>query len=92
MSILSVRNLSKAFGGVHAVDDVSFDVGEGEFLALIGPNGAGKSTCFNMINGQLRPIAATSVWRTAASLACTRATSGAAGSAVPSRSRPLSGR
>jgi branched-chain amino acid transport system ATP-binding protein len=55
MSILAVRNLSKAFGGVRAVDDVSFDVGEGEFLALIGPNGAGKSTCFNMINGQLAP-------------------------------------
>jgi branched-chain amino acid transport system ATP-binding protein len=55
MSILAVRNLSKAFGGVRAVDDVSFDVGEGEFLALIGPNGAGKSTCFNMINGQLKP-------------------------------------
>jgi branched-chain amino acid transport system ATP-binding protein len=55
MSILAVRNLSKAFGGVRAVDDVSFDVGEGEFLALIGPNGAGKSTCFNMINGQLTP-------------------------------------
>src|SRR4029077_20716929 len=47
--------LSKAFGGVHAVENVSFDVGEGEFLALIGPNGAGKSTCFNMINGQLAP-------------------------------------
>jgi branched-chain amino acid transport system ATP-binding protein len=55
MSILSVRNLSKAFGGVHAVENVSFDVGDGEFLALIGPNGAGKSTCFNMINGQLPP-------------------------------------
>jgi branched-chain amino acid transport system ATP-binding protein len=55
MSVLSVRNLSKAFGGVRAVDDVSFEVGEGEFLALIGPNGAGKSTCFNMINGQLAP-------------------------------------
>jgi branched-chain amino acid transport system ATP-binding protein len=55
MSILSVRNLSKSFGGVRAVDNVSFDVGEGEFLALIGPNGAGKSTCFNMINGQLAP-------------------------------------
>jgi branched-chain amino acid transport system ATP-binding protein len=53
MSILAVRNLAKAFGGVRAVDDVSFDVREGEFLALIGPNGAGKSTCFNMINGQL---------------------------------------
>jgi branched-chain amino acid transport system ATP-binding protein len=55
MSVLRVRNLSKAFGGVHAVENVSFDVGEGEFLALIGPNGAGKSTCFNMINGQLAP-------------------------------------
>ena len=40
---------------MHAVENVSFDVGEGEFLALIGPNGAGKSTCFNMINGQLAP-------------------------------------
>jgi branched-chain amino acid transport system ATP-binding protein len=57
MSILSVRNLSKAFGGVRAVDNVSFDVGEGEFLALIGPNGAGKSTCFNIINGQMLPDA-----------------------------------
>jgi branched-chain amino acid transport system ATP-binding protein len=55
MNILSVRNLSKAFGGVHAVEAVSFDLAEGEFLALIGPNGAGKSTCFNMINGQLSP-------------------------------------
>jgi len=55
MSVLSIRSLSKAFGGVHAVNDVSFDVGRGEFLAMIGPNGAGKSTCFNMINGQLRP-------------------------------------
>jgi len=55
--ILSVTGLSKAFGGVRAVDRVSFDVQPGEFLALIGPNGAGKSTCFNMINGQLRPDA-----------------------------------
>lgn len=57
MSILSVRSLWKSFGGVHAVRDVSFDVADGEFLALIGPNGAGKSTCFNVINGQLRPDA-----------------------------------
>jgi len=56
-SILAVRNLSKAFGGVRAVDGVSFDLREGEFLAMIGPNGAGKSTCFNMINGQLMPDA-----------------------------------
>ena len=55
MSVLAVRALSKAFGGVHAVREVSFDVRPAEFLAMIGPNGAGKSTCFNMINGQLRP-------------------------------------
>jgi len=55
MSVLTVDNLCKSFGGVHAVDHVSFTIEEGEFLALIGPNGAGKSTCFNMINGQLKP-------------------------------------
>ncbi len=57
MSVLSVAGLSKSFGALRAVNDVSFSVGGGEFLALIGPNGAGKSTCFNMINGQLRPDA-----------------------------------
>jgi len=55
MSVLAIRSLSKAFGGVRAVNDVSFAIGAGEFLAMIGPNGAGKSTCFNMINGQLAP-------------------------------------
>jgi len=55
MSVLAVRSLSKAFGGVRAVNDVGFDIARGEFLAMIGPNGAGKSTCFNMINGQLKP-------------------------------------
>jgi branched-chain amino acid transport system ATP-binding protein len=55
MSVLSVRALTKSFGGVRAVDGVSFDIAAGQFLALIGPNGAGKSTCFNIINGQLRP-------------------------------------
>ena len=57
MSGLSVVSLRKSFGAVRAVDDVSFSVAGGEFLALIGPNGAGKSTCFNIINGQLRPDA-----------------------------------
>jgi len=57
MSILAVRELSKAFGGVQAVNRVSFAVAPGELLAMIGPNGAGKTTCFNLINGQLRPDA-----------------------------------
>ncbi len=55
MSVLTVNSLGKSFGGVRAVENVSFAIGKGEFLALIGPNGAGKSTTFNMINGQLAP-------------------------------------
>jgi branched-chain amino acid transport system ATP-binding protein len=55
MSVLSVERLRKSFGGVVAVDNVTFALEQGEFLALIGPNGAGKSTCFNLINGQLVP-------------------------------------
>jgi branched-chain amino acid transport system ATP-binding protein len=57
MSLLRVTGLSKSFGGVQAVNEVSFELARGELLALIGPNGAGKSTCFNMLNGQLRPDA-----------------------------------
>jgi branched-chain amino acid transport system ATP-binding protein len=54
-SVLQVDGLHKAFGGVQAVEDVSFAISAGELLAMIGPNGAGKSTCFNMLNGQLAP-------------------------------------
>ena len=55
--LLTVERLSKAYGGVKAVLDVSFTLARGEILALIGPNGAGKSTCFNMLNGQIAPDA-----------------------------------
>src|ERR1700704_4967073 len=54
-TVLEVRDLSKRFGGIHAVDGVSFDVNEGEILGIIGPNGSGKSTLFNCILGQLTP-------------------------------------
>jgi len=54
MSLLVVNDLGKSFGGVTAVDRVSFSIQPGELLALIGPNGAGKTTTFNMINGQLK--------------------------------------
>jgi branched-chain amino acid transport system ATP-binding protein len=59
VSVLEVRNIAKAFGGVQAVGGVSFALAAGELLALIGPNGAGKSTCFNLLNGQLAPDAGT---------------------------------
>ena len=55
MSLLQVDNISKAFGGVKAVQNVSFSLEAGELLALIGPNGAGKTTSFNMVGGQLKP-------------------------------------
>ncbi|MSO76560.1 MAG: ABC transporter ATP-binding protein [Alphaproteobacteria bacterium] len=57
MTLLAVRALARAFGGVRAVDGVDFDVAAGRLTALIGPNGAGKTTCFNLLNGQLRPDA-----------------------------------
>jgi len=56
-TLLAVRDLAKAFGGVEAVAGVSFAVAAGEAVALIGPNGAGKTTCFNMIGGQMAPDA-----------------------------------
>jgi branched-chain amino acid transport system ATP-binding protein len=53
--LLSVRNLSKSFGGVLAVAGVTFDVPQASVTALIGPNGAGKSTILNLVSGNMRP-------------------------------------
>lgn len=57
MEILSAIGLSKSFGGVHAVKNVSLSVKEGEIIGIIGPNGAGKTTFFNLITGFLKPDA-----------------------------------
>ncbi len=62
MTTLKVSNLKKHFGGVKALDGVSFEVHTGECVALIGPNGAGKSTCFATLAGQHRPDAGTVEW------------------------------
>ena len=55
--ILSVKNISKSYGGLRAVRDVSFDIPEGGIIGIIGPNGAGKTTLFNLLNGIVRPDA-----------------------------------
>lgn len=55
MALLSVRNLNRFFGGLHAVAEVDMDVEEGVIKGIIGPNGAGKTTMFNLIAGNLRP-------------------------------------
>jgi branched-chain amino acid transport system ATP-binding protein len=55
MSLLSLKGLSKSFGGLMAVNDVSFDLAEGSILGLIGPNGAGKTTVFNVITRLYTP-------------------------------------
>ena len=59
MSVLEVRNVSKRFGSLVAVRDVSLTVGKGELRAIIGPNGAGKTTFFNLISGFFRPTTGT---------------------------------
>jgi ABC-2 type transport system ATP-binding protein len=59
MNIIEVRNLSRAYGDVKAVDDISFDVAEGEIFAFLGPNGAGKSTTIKMLTTLLKPTAGT---------------------------------
>ena len=53
--ILAVQEVSKVFGGLRAVDSVSFDVKEGQVFTMIGPNGAGKTTLFNILTGVYRP-------------------------------------
>ena len=56
-ALLEIHGLSKSFSGLKAVQDVTFNVPEGEIVGLIGPNGAGKTTCFNLVAGVYRPDA-----------------------------------
>ncbi len=66
MTLLSLQGVSKRFGGLQAVNDVSFSVDAGSIKALIGPNGAGKTTLFNLISGVMQPDSGTIVFNGAA--------------------------
>lgn len=61
--VLDVKNVSLSFGGVKAIQDVSFDIRKGEVRAIIGPNGAGKTSMLNVINGFYHPQKGTITWR-----------------------------
>lgn len=62
-TLLKAKNLSINFGGIKAVDNVSFEVNKGEIVSLIGPNGAGKTTVFNLLTGVYKPTAGDILWK-----------------------------
>ncbi len=93
MSLLEVRELTKRFGGLIAVNDVTFDVAEGEILSVIGPNGAGKSTLFKLISSFLPPTSGQVLFDGRGDLRACRRMSWRAGAwCAPSRRRPSSAR
>ncbi|GMV46077.1 MAG: ABC transporter ATP-binding protein [Pseudomonadota bacterium] len=63
MNLFEARHLSKRFGGIQAIADLSFEVRQGEFLGVIGPNGAGKTTLFNLITGCAQPSGGQMLWK-----------------------------
>ena len=62
MTLLSVRDLCKDFGGLRSIVDLDLSIDEGELVGLVGPNGAGKTTLFNIITGFLRPTSGSVLW------------------------------
>jgi len=63
VSFLTVKGLSKSFGGLQAINNVDFDIEEGEIIGLIGPNGSGKTTILNLLTGFLKPNAGTVIYK-----------------------------
>lgn len=60
--LLEVRNLTKRFGGLIAVNDVSFHVEQGEIVGIFGPNGSGKTTTLSLISGMIKPTSGALLW------------------------------
>ncbi len=90
-TILRVESLSKSFGGVKAVRDLSFSVSAGEILGLIGPNGSGKSTTVNVLAGVFPPTSVRSCWAARRSRVCPRRSASRWACAALSRRRRSSG-
>ncbi len=91
MAYFQVDHLVKYFGGLAAVNGVSFEVAQGEIFGLIGPNGSGKTTTFNMISGYHRPTSGRVLFEGGRSTGCRRTRSATWGSGGPSRSSSPSG-
>ena len=83
MPLLTLDNITKAFGGLIANDTISFEMQPGELLGVIGPNGAGKTTLFNVVSGYSRPIPAGCGFVTRTSRACRSISSPGAGLCAP---------
>ena len=92
MALLSVRDVTLRFGGIVALDGVSFDVEQGTISGLIGPNGAGKTTAFNVITRLYTPDAGELELDGATLLDARPTASSAAGSRAPSRTSTSSAR
>ncbi len=84
-ALLSVENVSLAFGGVKALTDVSFDMRQGEIRAIIGPNGAGKTSMLNVVNGFYHPQEGRITFKGKTRAACVRTRRRAAASRARSR-------
>lgn len=84
-TLLQTKDLTVKFGGLTALDGVTFDIRRGEILGMIGPNGAGKTTCFNAITGVYRPTSGTVTFDGARWVASSGIRSRDAASRAPSR-------